>query len=323
MLEKGFTIKEAMSFLMVHLPGIKKKQAAAVQSKLQEGVPLHELLPLLHVPPLICLQVFFAEEHGDVPTTLIHAGTRWMETEQSKEKLVKLLQYPAFLLVLLLALLAILNTVVLPQFRDLHETMGYTPGGFIAFLLFCLQWGPLILLILIPSIMAVAAVFLLNMRRASPSHQANTLIRFPLVRSLFRLSFTCLFAREAGYMLHSGFAVNDMLTIFERQTIYPMLHAASVRLNDRLLQGDSLPEAIEHIPWFDRNLPLLIRHGSANSKTGEELILYAELCEEHIREKITSATAVIQPVVFVSIGVVVMSVYLAVMLPMFQMMSTI
>ncbi|OMP67686.1 competence type IV pilus assembly protein ComGB [Domibacillus epiphyticus] len=323
MMKKGFTIGESIDFLMMNIPGLNRKQMEHVRQILQTGTPLHEILQTLHVPSLICLQVYFSEKHGNVQDTLLHAGLQWKKSEQSKEKLLKLLQYPLFLLFLLVILLTVLNTFVLPQFHDLHASMGYRPAGLILVLLFFLEWAPPLTLLLIPGVIGVSMFLYGRYRMLSPKKRADMLSRIPYVRIFFQLFFTRLFARESAQLLNSGFAVNEMLEVFERQTIYPMLTAASTMIDERLMNGESLQESIKQIPWFDHKLSVLIGHGGANGRLGEELLIYAEFCDELVEEKIKKLTGIIQPAVFLFIGTVVMAVYLSVMLPMFEMIGSV
>lgn len=312
-----------MDFLMLNVRGINGKQMKHIRQMLQAGTPLHELLPILHVPSLICLQVYFAEKHGNVQDTLIHAGTQWKKSEQSKDKLMKMLQYPIFLFFLLVMLLVVLNTFVLPQFHDLHASMGYQPRGITLVLLFFLEWVPPIVLILLPCMMGLLFFLYARYRLLSPKKKADMLIHIPYIRTFFQLYFTRLFARESAQLLNSGFAVNEMLHVFEQQNIYPMLTAVSEIIDKRLMNGESLQEAIKQVAWFDEKLSALTGYGGTNGRLGEELLMYAEFCDELVEEKIKKLTGFIQPAVFLFIGAVVMIVYLSVMLPMFEMMGSV
>lgn len=323
MMSKGFSIGEAIDFLMINIPGINKKQLTSIHESLQSGLPLSDILFILHIPSFICLQIYFAEKHGNVQSTLVQAGNQWKKSEQAKEKLIKLLQYPIFLLVLLAMLLTILNTFVLPQFRDLHSSMGYEPKGIIVILLFFLEWAPPIALVAIPSAISAGLFLLARYKLLSPRKKAGLLSSIPYVKTFFQLYFTRLFARETAHLLNSGFPVNAILNIFEQQTIYPILCAASQSISMQLVEGETLQGAIEKIPWFDRKLASLIGHGSTNGRLAEELFLYAEFCNEIIEEKIKKITGLIQPVVFLFIGMIVMAVYLSVMLPMFEMIGSV
>ncbi len=323
MLKKGFTIGDAVNFLMIHIPGLNKKQIASVRKSLQNGTPLHEIMAIINVPSLICLQIYFAEQHGNVQETLIHAGTQWKKAEQSKERLVKLLHYPVFLFMMLVILLAVLNTFVLPQFRDLHASMGYKPQGLTALLLLFLQWAPPAVLLLVPASAGAGLFLYTRYKLLSPPSRADMLSKIPYIRMLFRLYFTRLFARETAQLLNSGFSVNELLHIFEKQDIYPMLRAVSQKINSQLVKGETLQEAVAGISWFDRKIAALISHGGANGRTGEELLLYAEFCDQLVEDKIKKITGIIQPAVFLIIGMTVMAVYLSVMLPMFEMIGSV
>ena len=57
------------------------------------------------------------------------------------------------------------------------------------------------------------------------------------------------------------------------------------------------------------------------SKLGSELDVYAEECWESFFNKLTQATQLIQPLVFVFVALVIVMIYAAMLLPMYQNMG--
>lgn len=322
-MEQGFTMSQALEFLLMNFDRNHRESILAIRTELNAGTPLHEILRMLDFSSMVCLQVYFAEKHGRLPETLLNAGKHWQKTEQAKEKLVKLLQYPLFLLFLLLMLLFLLNSFLMPRFEELHAALGFTPSGSTLLLMVFLQKGPPFVMAAAFSSIAAAFFFFFQYDRQTPQRKIKWLLKMPVVSTLFSLFFTRLFAKEVSYLLQSGFAVNEVLLILQEQTMYPTLRYIASEINSRLVTGQSFAEAAEQEACFVPQLARILRHGEANGRLDQELFLFSQLCEALIEKKIKNWLAVLQPAIFLFVGVVVIAIYLSVMLPMFQMVGSI
>jgi len=323
MLKQGFAISEALEFLLMNYNENDRQAIKMIHQELNSGSPLNEILRKLHFPSMVCLQVFFAEKHGKLPETLLSAGVQWKKNEQMKEKITKLIQYPAFLLVMLILLLFLLNLFLIPRFERLYTAMGFEPSPGTKVLMFFLQSAPPVIFTLMILLIIFLISFYQYYSRQNPRKRTKLLMKIPGFLSFFRLYFTQLFSREIGQLLRSGFAVNETLSILQQQTMQPMLEYVSNEINQQLKLGYALADAIEQVPLFEQQLARLIRHGEANGRLAEELIIFSEFCSSLMEERIRRILSVFQPAIFLFVGLVVVAIYLSVMLPMFQMVESI
>ncbi|MBM7650467.1 competence protein ComGB [Bacillus ectoiniformans] len=323
MLEQGFTLGNALEFLLMNFKQNDEAVIESIQSELSSGTPLNEVLLKLDFPSMICLQVYFAEMHGRVPETLKYAGAQWKKTEELKEKLSKLLQYPMFLLLILFTLLFLLHTFLMPRFEALYTALDFSPQGATAWLLSFLQIAPLISIASAVILITSSTVFALHFKRQNPQQKITLLMKIPILSSLFSLYFTNLFSKEVSHLLKSGFAVNEVFLILQQQTMHPMLKHVAYMMNNQLLLGHSVAEAVTVIDCFESQLAQLVKHGDASGRLAEELFIFSQFCETLIEEKVKTLLSILQPAIFLFVGVVVIAIYLSVMLPMFQMVGSI
>lgn len=72
-----------------------------------------------------------------------------------------------------------------------------------------------------------------------------------------------------------------------------------------------------------KELSYVITHGQANGNLAIELGDYSDLIMEKMERKIKHMVVIIQPILFTCIGGIVVLMYLAMIMPMFQMMNSI
>ena len=72
---------------------------------------------------------------------------------------------------------------------------------------------------------------------------------------------------------------------------------------------------------FQKELPLMIEYGEVKSKLGSELEIYAEKTWEDFFRQVHKAMDVIQPLVFVFVALVIVLLYAAMLLPIYQNME--
>ena len=65
----------------------------------------------------------------------------------------------------------------------------------------------------------------------------------------------------------------------------------------------------------------MIEYGEVKSKLGNELEIYAEEIWEHFFAKLKKATQFVQPLIFVFVAIVIVMIYAAMLLPIYQNME--
>lgn len=85
-----------------------------------------------------------------------------------------------------------------------------------------------------------------------------------------------------------------------------------------LLEGKSFDQSVGIFPFFKRELSLMIEYGEIKGKLGQELDIYAQVSWENYFRKLRQMTQWLQPLIFILVAIIIVMIYAAMLLPMYQ-----
>lgn len=322
MLEKGFSVGESLDFL-----GRTNEKCTVMfwnmTCALQAGAPIHEVFHKEGFDHQICTQLYFAEKHGRLIAALRESGEYLLRKDDQRTKLSRLLQYPIILASVLIIVTVLLQTLLLPRFQMFYDSMGYQPNLLLKFFLHVVQTFPLYFLLSILGALSVSALFFSIVYRKSALERAALFSRVPVIKIYYKLYQTIFLSREWSFLLKSGFSINEIIQIMLEQKFHPLLRETAFEVRELLTFGYSFSEAISHIGFVEDELRVIVAHGEKKGKLDAELMFYSKFCLQKLEESITRSFLIIQPVVFVLIGLIVIAIYLSIFLPMFEVIDSI
>lgn len=322
MTDKGFTLAESLDFLGRmhdrHLPKFQK-----MIDGLQSGEPIHRVFYKLGFDSQACSQLFFAEKHGFITAAMKESGNYLLRKDEQRKKLLRLMQYPFILLLILVFVGFLLHHLLLPRFQVFYDSMGYEPNSALKWFLHMIQAFPYyftFLLLIIFSLFLAASRIL---HSKSALDKALLFSRTPFIHSYYKLYQTIFISREWSFLLKSGFSVNEIIQIMLTQPFHPLLKESAADIRSMLKIGYSFSEALIHLGFLEEELIEIVAHGEQNGKLDSELLFYSEFCLLKLEEKTMKVFNMLQPVIFLFIGFIVIAIYLSIFLPMFQIIDSI
>lgn len=322
MLENGFSLSEGIDFLR----RLNRKDQAMYQSilnRLQTGAPLYEVLNEHHFDPKACMQIYFAEKHSYLASSLQASGGYLLKREQDKKKLLKLLHYPFILIIALFLVMILLNHFLLPRFEHLYQSMVYEPNYSTRFLMHFMQFTPLYLLLFIFIGLSLLFIFIFYQRHQTALQKATTFSQLPFLGFLYKLYTSQFLAREWSFLLKSGFSISDILHVMSFQSFRPLFREAAENMRENLKAGRSFSDALASFSFVEQELVTIIRHGEKSGNLSKELAYYSHFCLQKMEGKIEKTFILVQPMIFIFIGILIVLIYMAILLPMFQMLESI
>lgn len=322
MLNNGFTLNEALDF-QSRLNRKHKNLYTTMIASIQGGKPLYEVFYENNFDNQACAQLFFADKHGYLAEALKESGEYLLRKTTERKKLTNLMQYPLILLFVLVIIGSLMQWLLLPRFKLLYSSMDFQPGYGITFILHLTQN---ISIYFTTFFILISAVFIITktmINKKTAIEKAVFFSQLPLIRSFYKLYQTIFLSREWSFLLKSGFSMNEVIKIMEAQNFRPLLRETAKEIKDLLMIGYSFSEAISELPFIEEEMKVIIAHGEQNGRLDSELLYYSQICLQALEEKITKLFQMIQPVIFVLIGLIVITVYMSIFLPMFQMIESI
>ena len=128
------------------------------------------------------------------------------------------------------------------------------------------------------------------------------------------------YAREWGNMIGQGLELSQIFAIMQDQPSQ-LFQEIGADMAAALQAGQGYADKVASYPFFKKELSLMIEYGEVKSKLGSELEVYAEKTWEEFFLRINRAMNFIQPLVFIFVALVIVLLYAAMLLPIYQNME--
>ena len=130
-----------------------------------------------------------------------------------------------------------------------------------------------------------------------------------------------MFTNQLTSLLRSGMSLSQALGALERRSQKQKMSAVLSQLNNDIVQGESLSEALaKHPKLFSKFYINLVKAGEASGQLDEVLVRLSKHYEQvgEVREKVVSA--LLYPVIIVCVGLFTIVFFMTVMVPKFAQM---
>ena len=147
------------------------------------------------------------------------------------------------------------------------------------------------------------------------------LTRLPIVGSLVQQYYTFLYAREFAYFLGNGQSLLQMIEQMKQAGTSPLTKAIAEFIEDEMQKGTSFSSAIDQLELFQKPLILLIVQGELTHQLDIKLRQFSKNSFEDFKGTLEKKIMLVQPVLFIGIGLMIMSMYIILMLPTLTMIG--
>lgn len=319
LLKEGYIFSDALMMLLPYHVKQIEYWNRRIQHQLSNGSSVVDLLQPFSIPKHLLIMIQIAEEKGDLPETLKHVANEMQFAEEMQKKVVKLLMYPIFLIVLLTTIFILFRTYFLPNLQQLASTNQHNVNSFhLSSTLLHLPDFFLLLLLITISISLICIYFV---KKQQVENQIKILVQVPVVNFFYKINVTRQFSRLLGSLLIAGFSLQQSLTILEEQDLSTHLSHITTLLKKRVIYGDSLSNAIHMLQLFTPSFEEFIKHGEKSGYLGREMIIYSDLLDERIQGILKSCISSIQPLFFIIIALCIVAAYISILLPMYDLID--
>lgn len=323
LLLRGYPLADALASLSLHLENNKQIQLRTCLENLKEGDPFYRILTDLQFNKNLVNYVYFAEQHGGLAEAIIEGSTMMLKRENDYQRLKKLVTYPIFLALLTLILFYFVNRVLLPKFTVLYADMNVQSTIFSNIILAFGSVIPLIFYLFLMLASLAFVTYFFKLRKYSIIEQRIMLARIPLIGNYLKLVYSQNFSIQLSYLFSSGMSVIDALNVFEKNKQEAFSVEIGKEIKQHLATGIELDCAVAMFPFFEVELCRIIKHGQENGKLDQELYFYSRYCLSQLEESTEKTLKIVQPVLYSVIGLLIVSLYLAILFPMFELIQEI
>ena len=148
-------------------------------------------------------------------------------------------------------------------------------------------------------------------------------IRMPLVGKLALRMAMSRFTRTLGMLLHSDIPLLDSLEIARAVVNNTVLSDAIRHAQEEIREGATIAAPLQASGYFPPLVSHMISVGEKTGRLEEMLLRVADNYDNEVRSSVEGLTSLVEPVIIVLMAVVVFGIMLAVLLPIFELNTTI
>ncbi len=321
LLARGYPIAGAIESISLHLPDYRKGELHDCLVNLQKGLPFHDVLESLGFHQDLIGYVYFAEQHGSFADALLEGSSLVLLKDRDVKKLVKLLQYPMLLIIITGFLFMFVQKTLLPRFTTLFTSLGLEANFFTKVIYAFDEYFPLAIEVMLAILLLTAIYYFFSFRKLSVLKQRALLVRLPIIGRILKLLFTHYFSIQLSFLLSGGISVSEALILFEQNKRQPFYSELGKEVKLKLLTGERLETILASFCFFEKEFPMIVKHGQENGKLEQELLFFSKHCVAIMEEMLEKSLKTVQPILYLFIGFLIVSMYLAILLPMFHLLD--
>ena len=237
-----------------------------------------------------------------------------------RKKLKASLIYPALLVVMVIGLFIFLITFVVPRFAQLYDQLGVHLPALTSFLLdlgqYAQKYG------IYAGVVVVAVGFLVFRWTKTDSGAVmidRVRIALPVFGTVWLKYQVGLFSRTLSTLLTGGLPLVPSLETAARSIDSRQVGNAVYRSVETVREGKGLSASLLATKVFPELAIEMVEVGESTGALPQMLNSVAEFFEEDVQTNLTAAMSLIEPLILIVMGLVVVTILIALYLPIFSL----
>lgn len=247
--------------------------------------------------------------------------------EQLKGRIIGAMTYPAFLAVAGTCVLIVLIVFFVPKFAELFVRIERQGGG-LPYATIALLWLSGFLGHYGLFVGGALIGLVVYLRRAAKTPRGRVLVdrwklKLPLAGSIFLGAAVSRFCRVLGTLLHNGVPLLKALEISSDSAGNRILGQAIRASGQNISSGDTLARPLAQCGLIPRPIMAMISVAEESNNLDNVLVNIADRLDQDIGRRLDIIVRLIEPLMLMIMGVVILFVLVALLMPVFDMSAAI
>ncbi len=302
------------------------KVITSVKEDIEGGATLHEALkknPKVFDDLFVNL-VAAGESGGTLDIILNRLSTYMEKAMKLKSKVKGAMTYPASVLVISIAVLALLLLKVIPVFQKMFEGMGGQLPAPTQFVISTSQFVQSYFLFMVAGVVLAIYAFKRYYRTEKGRLRIDALIlKAPVFGPLLNKVAVAKFTRTLSTMLGSGVPILEGMSIVSKTAGNKIVENAIIKTRQSISEGKTIAEPLSETGIFPPMVVQMIAVGEATGALDMMLSKIADFYDDEVDAAVAAMTSLLEPIMMVFLGGVVGGMIICMYLPIFKMASVI
>jgi type IV pilus assembly protein PilC len=325
LIHAGLPVLQSIQMLRQRSPNPKLRVVLAdVEARIKAGSALSAAFEAQGetFPRIYTASILAGERSGSLDDVLRRYVEYTKAIAQLRRKIRGALTYPVILLCAAFILIGVLTTFVIPQFSSLYGNMGTELPGITTFVVGLssairenIYWlAPLI----------AAAIFgFFSWRRTEGGRRTidRWILKIPIVGDLIRQLTTAQLSRSLATLLAGGITLVESFQIGLASIVNRELLRSTEPALSKIREGKPFTESLDAAGWMPPLAVDMIGVGERSGSLREMLDEVAGFYDAETEVKLGQLTTFIEPAILITMGCIVVTILLAIYLPLLQMVT--
>jgi len=325
LLKAGLPVLQSVQMLRQRSPNAKLRTVLAdIEARIKSGSALSEAFAAQGetFPKIYSASILAGERSGNIDDVLRRYVAYTKSVAALRRKIKSALTYPVILLVAAMGLITVLTTFVIPRFATIYENMNaqlplvtVVVVGVSTAVGENLYWlGPTLI---------VAIIAFIFWRRTESGRRTidGALLKIPIIGTLIRQMTTAQVSRSLATLLAGGITLVESFDIAQKSITNRQLLRMTEPVGPQVREGKSFADSLAGAGWVPELATDMIGVGERSGSLREMLDEVASFYDAETEVKLGQLTTFIEPAILISMGLIVVTILLAIYLPLLQMVS--
>lgn len=293
---------------------VEKGDTLSVAMKKQDGL----------FPPILLNMIAAGESSGSLEVSLERMSVHFEKDAKIKGMVKKAFMYPIVLIFVMIAVVVVMLTFVIPQFKSMFDDIGSDLPAFTKAALALSDSLQNTWYIWLIGIAVLILAYKLYVSTPNGSRVVAALkLKIPVFGSLSVKTACARFARTLSTLMASGMPLIDSINICAKVLDNVLYKDALAETSRQVERGVSLTTPLEKSGLFPSMVIHMISIGEETGSMEEMLTNVADYYDEEVEMTTQQATALMEPIIIVMMALVVCALIAVIYGPMVQLYSDI
>ena len=319
LLEQGYGIEET---LLLCKEITHHHNADAINIKLKEGIDFKDAILECDFPKQFLEFFEFFAMRLTISAAIRNALAITQTLEKTKKDLIAKMTYPLILMSFLVMFCLFSTFVLFPQVNALFASLSIQKSILFRVLIGLMQLIPLLFILLVIIIVA----FFVRFVRALKHKNYRIIERYlhtKLLRRFIQKYFTLKFAIYFNEIMKDRMDANTIIYLLNETMVRSDIKIMIYEIYSRIDEGEAFEDIIEDFEYFDRLFVIMYKMYLQSPKEIKDLSGYIDVVRREMDMAISKFIRYLIPTVYSFVAFFVIVVYIAIILPMMNVIGEI
>jgi len=269
---------------------------------------------------LSCAMVLAGETGGTMPESLRRLAEYFDSRDKLTKKVKGAMAYPVFVVTFIIVIAVFIMAFIVPRFSVIFDQFGgelpaFTRGFMGVYDILRLNLVYIIGFILLLIISGV----LISRTRKGHYLFCRVALGVPLLGKVISQAFVVMFCKTMATLLAAGVSVLEVFDILSAMTDNDIIKDAIICTKERVVGGSNISMGMAESGFFPNMVVKMMQVGEESGSLSKVLNRTADYYERKVDSMITTLMSLLEPIMIVAVGGIVLTVVLALYLPIFSM----